>query len=175
MWGGRSTCLWWSPISWATPLKCGPQSNIRWRRRSSVFKGEPHDGFFRPGLPKCHIRKDLSYWTFCPLFWTGNLRIYFTTNASLVLLTLMFLNIHRLFLTAVPDKVILSILKLLFAEPVTLRLPILILLLSYGILLVHLSPLVVSLLRNLLSSLFIKPCSPLWLILVKWKDLARGH
>ena len=68
----------------------------------------------------------------------------------------MFLNIHRLFLTAVQDKVILSILKLLFEEPVTLRLPILIVLLSYGILLVHLSPLVVSLVRNLLSSLFIK-------------------
>ena len=58
--------------------------------------------------------------TFClSLFWTGNLRIqYFTTNASLALLTLMFLNIHRLFLMAVPDKVIFSILKLLFAEPV---------------------------------------------------------
>ena len=42
----------------------------------------------------------------------------------------MFLNIRRLFLMAVPDKVslILSILKLLFAEPVLLRLPILILL-----------------------------------------------
>ena len=45
---------------------------------------------------------------------------YFTTNASLALLTLMFLNIHRLFLMAVPDKVILSIFKLLFAEPVLL-------------------------------------------------------
>ena len=41
----------------------------------------------------------------------------------------MFLNIHRLFLMAIPDKVslILSILKLLFAEPVLLRLLILIL------------------------------------------------
>ena len=67
---------------------------------------------------------------FCPLFWTGNLRIYFTTNASLVLLTLMFLNIHRLFLTAVPDKVILSILKVIFAEPVLVRFPVLIVLLS---------------------------------------------
>ena len=37
---------------------------------------------------------------------------FFTTNASLALLILMFLNIHRLFLTAVPDKVILSVLKL---------------------------------------------------------------
>ena len=87
----------------------------------------------------------------------------------------MFLNIHRLFLTAVQDKVILSILTLLFAEPVLLRLPILIVLLSYGILFVHLSPLVVLLVSNLLSSLFIKLCSPLWLILIGWKDLARGH
>ena len=87
----------------------------------------------------------------------------------------MFLNIHRLFLTAVPDKVVLSILKLLFADPVLLRLPILIVLISYKILFVHLSPLVVSLVSNLLSSLFIKLCSPLWLILIRWKDLARGH
>ena len=87
----------------------------------------------------------------------------------------MFLNIHRLFLTAEPDKVILSILKFLFAEPVLLRLPILIVLLSYGILFVHLSPLVVLLVSNLLSSLFIKLCSPLWLILMRWKDLAREH
>ena len=36
-------------------------------------------------------------------------------------------------------------------------------------------PLVVSLVRNLLSSLFIKLCSPLWLTLMRWKDLARGH
>ena len=72
---------------------------------------------------------------------------------------------------------ILSTLKLLFAQPVLLRLPILILLLSYGILFIHSSPLVVSLVRNLLSSLFIKLCSPLWLIhvLMRWKDLARGH
>ena len=72
---------------------------------------------------------------------------------------------------------ILSTLKLLFAQPVLLRLPILILLLSYGILFVHSSPLVVSLVCNLLSSLFIKLCSPLWLInvLMRWKDLARGH
>ena len=87
----------------------------------------------------------------------------------------MFLNIHRLFLTDKPDKVILSILKVLFAEPVLLRLPILIVLLSYGILFVHLSPLVVLLVSNLLSSLFIKLCSPVWLILMRWKDLARGH
>ena len=87
----------------------------------------------------------------------------------------MFLNIHRLFLTAVPEKVILSILKLLFAEPVLLRLPILIVLLSYRILFVHLSPLVVLLVSNLLSSLFIRLCSPLWLILMRRKDLARGH
>ena len=87
----------------------------------------------------------------------------------------MFLNIHPLFLTAVQDKIILSILKLLFAEPVLLRLPILIVLLSYGILFVHLSPLVALLVSNLLSSLFIKLCSPLWLILMRWKDLARGH
>ena len=87
----------------------------------------------------------------------------------------MFLNIHRLFPTAVQDKAILSILKLLFAEPVLLRLPILIVLLSYGILFVHLSLLVVLLVSNLLSSLFIKLCSPLWLILMRWKDLARGH
>ena len=60
-------------------------------------------------------------------------------------------------------------LKLLFAEPVLLRLPILIVLLSYGILFVHLSPLVVSPVRNLLSSLFIKLCSPLWLTLMRWK------
>ena len=38
----------------------------------------------------------------------------------MALLTLMFLNIHRLFLMAGPDKVILSIFKLLFAEPVLL-------------------------------------------------------
>ena len=38
--------------------------------------------------------------------------LFFTTSASLALLILMFLNIHRLFLTAVPDKVILSVLKL---------------------------------------------------------------
>ena len=62
---------------------------------------------------------------------------------------------------AIPDKVILSILNPLFAESVLLRLPILIVLLSYGILFVHLSPLVVSLVSNLLSSLFIKLCSPL--------------
>ena len=42
---GRSTSLWWSP-SWATRLKCGPQTS---RRRSRVFMGEPHGGFFRPG------------------------------------------------------------------------------------------------------------------------------
>ena len=84
----------------------------------------------------------------------------------LALLTLMFLNIHRLFLMAIPDKVslILSILKILFAEPVLLRLLILILFLIYGILSVLLSHLVVSLVHNLLNSLFIKPCSPLWLI-----------
>ena len=78
----------------------------------------------------------------------------------------MFLNIRRLLLMAIPDKVslILSILKLLFAEPVLLRLLILILLLIYGILSVLLSHLVVSLVHNLLSSFFIKPCSPLWLI-----------
>ena len=97
------------------------------------------------------------------------LRIYSLTtctNASLALLTLMFLNIHRLFLMAIPDKVslILSVLNLLFAEPVLLRLLILILLLMYGILSVLLSHLVVSLVHNLLNSLFIKPCSPLWLI-----------
>ena len=40
------------------------------------------------------------------------------TNVSLALLTF---NIHRLFLTAVPDKVVLSILKLLFAEPRTFK------------------------------------------------------
>ena len=61
----------------------------------------------------------------------------------MALLTLMFLNIHRLFLMAIPDKVkislILAILKLFFAEPVLLRLPILILLLIYGILSVLLS------------------------------------
>ena len=65
-----------------------------------------------------------------PLVLDRQLRIYFTTNASLVLLTLMFLNIHRLFLTAVPDKVILSILKVIFAEPVLVRFPVLIVLLS---------------------------------------------
>ena len=45
------------------------------------------------------------------------------------------------------------------------------------ILFVHdqLSPLVVSVVRNLLSSLFIKLCSPLWLILMRGKDLARGR
>ena len=64
--GGRSTCLWWSP-SVATLLKCGPQTSIRWRQRSSVFKGEPNGGFFRPGWTKCHIRKDFSCWTFCPI------------------------------------------------------------------------------------------------------------
>ena len=67
-----------------------------------------------------------------------NLRIeFFTADVSLALLTLLYLYIHRLFFTALPDKVILSILKLLFAEPVPLRFPILIVLLSYGILLVH--------------------------------------
>ena len=46
----------------------------------------------------------------------------------------MFLNIRRLFLMAIPDKVslIISILKLLFAAPALLRLAVLILLLSYG-------------------------------------------
>ena len=89
----------------------------------------------------------------------------------------MFLNIPRLFLTAVPDKVslILSILKLLFAEPLLLGPPILIVLQSYGILFVHLSPLLFSLVRLLLSSLFIKLCSPLWLILMTCKGLARGY
>ena len=56
----------------------------------------------------------------------------------------MFMNEHRLCLTAVPDKVILSILRLPFAEPVPLRLPILIVLLNYGILSVLLSHLVVN-------------------------------
>ena len=71
---------------------------------------------------------------------------------------------------------ILSILKLVFAGPVLLRLPMLIVLLSYGILFVHLSPVVVSLICNLLSSLFIKLCSLLlWLILMRWKDLVRGY
>ena len=89
----------------------------------------------------------------------------FFNYASLALLTLMFLNIYRLFLMAIPDKVslILSILKLLFAEPVLLRLLILILLLIYGMLSFLLSHLVISLVHNLLNSLFIKPCSPLWL------------
>ena len=64
----------------------------------------------------------------------------------------MFKKIHPLFLTAVPDKVILYILKHLFAEPVLLRFPILILLLSYRILSVHLSPLVVFLVRNVKSN-----------------------
>ena len=84
----------------------------------------------------------------------------------MALRTSMFLNIHRLLLMAIPEKVslVLSILKLLFAKPVLLRLPILIFLLSYGILFVLLSHLVVSLVYNLLSSLFRKPCSPLWLI-----------
>ena len=73
-------------------------------------------------------------------------------------------------------SIILSILKLVFAGPVLLRLPILIVLLSYGILFVHLSPVVVSLICNLLSSLFIKLCSLLlWLILMRWKDLVRGY
>ena len=72
-------------------------------------------------------------------------------------------------------SIILSILKLVFAEPVLLRLPILIVLLSYGILFVHLSPVVVSIVCNLLSSLFIKLCSLLWLILMRWKDLVRGY
>ena len=90
-------------------------------------------------------------------------------------MTLMFLNIHRLFLTAVPDQVILSILKLLFAEPLLFRLPILIVLQSYAILFVELSPLLFSLVRHLFSSLFIKLCSPLWSILMRCKDLARGY
>ena len=60
--------------------------------------------------------------------------LFLTTNASLALLTLMFLNINRLFLTAVPDKVILSVM-LKTPEPVLLRLPILIVLLSYGLVL----------------------------------------
>ena len=73
-------------------------------------------------------------------------------------------------------SIILSILKLVFAGPVLLRLPILSVLLSYGILFVHLSPVVVSLICNLLSSLFIKLCSLLlWLILMRWKDLVRGY
>ena len=90
---------------------------------------------------------------------------YFTTNASLALLTLMFLNIHRLFLMAVPDKVILSIFKLLFAEPVLLieaSFLIVLSLLSYGIESVPLRHLVVSLVYNFLSIFFfIKLCSPL--------------
>ena len=73
----------------------------------------------------------------------------------MALLTLKNVLEHTsLFLTAVPDKVILIILKLLFAEPVLLRLPILIVVLSYAILIVHLSPPVVPLVSNLLSSLF---------------------
>ena len=63
-----------SQLSYTT-TKCGPQTSIHWRRRSSMFKGVPHNGFFRPGWTKCHMRKNLSCWTFCPLFWTGNLRI----------------------------------------------------------------------------------------------------
>ena len=80
----------------------------------------------------------------------------------------MFMNVHRLCLTAQPDKVILSILILLFAEPVLLRFPILIVLPNYGILSVLLSQLVVSLVYNLLSSLYIKLCSPLWLTEHLW-------
>ena len=84
---------------------------------------------------------------------------YFTTNASLALLTLMFLNTHRLFLMAVPDKVILSIFKLLFAEPVLLieaSFLIVLSLLSYGIESVLLRHLVVSLVYNFLSIFFYK-------------------
>ena len=77
----------------------------------------------------------------------------------------MFLNIHRLFLMAVPDKVILSIFKLLFAEPVLLieaSFLIVLSLLSYGIESVLLRHLVVSLVYNFLSIFFfIKLCSPL--------------
>ena len=49
-----------------------------------------------------------------------DLVFYYKINVSLALLTLMFLNIHRLFFTAVLDKLILTILKLLFVEPVLL-------------------------------------------------------
>ena len=62
----------------------------------------------------------------------------------------MFLNIHRLFLMAVPDKVILSIFKLLFAEPVLL-----IEASYFGIVSVLLRHLVVSLVYNFLSSFFL--------------------
>ena len=84
----------------------------------------------------------------------------------------MFLNIHRLFLMAIPDKVslILSILKLIFAEPVLLRLLILILLLIYGIV--------------ILASSFSSPQSFKQFVYktmfttvvntVRWKDLAHG-
>ena len=73
--------------------------------------------------------------------------LHFTRTAFLALLTLTFQNIRLLLLAAVQDKVILSILKLLFSEPVLLRPPILIqeslsslvliVLISYGILSVH--------------------------------------
>ena len=76
-------------------------------------------------------------------------------------MTSMFQNIRLLFLTVVQDKLILSILKLLFAEPELSRLPSLIVLLTYQILSVRLSPLVFSLVRNLLSSLLTKLYSPL--------------
>ena len=81
-------------------------------------------------VDKMSYKERLVILNLLPLVLDRQLRIYFTTNASLVLLTLMFLNIHRLFLTAVPDKVILSILKVIFAEPVLVRFPVLIVLLS---------------------------------------------
>ena len=88
----------------------------------------------------------------------------------------MFLNIHRLFLISIPDKVslILSILNLLFAEPVLLRLLISVLLLIiYGILSVLLSHLVVSLVHNCQHFVY-KTMLTTVVNTVRWKDLAHG-
>ena len=125
-----------SQLRYATQV--GSQTSTRWRRRSSEFKGEPRWTVHQTGVDEMSYTERLVKLNFLPLVLGRNLMIEsFTANVSLALLTLLFLNIHRLFLTAVPDKVILSILKLLFVEAVLLRFPILIVLLSYGILLVH--------------------------------------
>ena len=77
---------------------------------------------------------------------------------------------------AIPEKVslILSILKVLFAEPVLLRLLILILLLSYGILSVLLkSPSSFSSPQSFKQFLY-KTMFTTVVNTVRWKDLAHG-
>ena len=71
MWGGRSTCLWWSPSS-ATPHKCGPQTSTRWRRS---FKGEPRWIVHQTRVDEMSYKERLVKLNFLPLVLGRNWRI----------------------------------------------------------------------------------------------------